>query len=468
MIVSKFLKTKMFRIIRKKFSVLRKTHLYQILTITFVLLSTFYLIDYITNQISDSKYLLRYNLTKNEIYSDEVIDDKYFVKTSGCRIVKLEIMSSNQTQNFIDTDRPKEIDCGIPPLTDSDENFLWINLTETDLKKFYNLTVDQMTCYFSSFSRLTDYSVIKNDTLTLLTYGQRMKIDSEYIEVICNNSNQTEIYKDFHTFFPSSVRNLNADKEKYHVMILGMDSVSKLNFHRMLKKTAKTLIEELDAIEFDGFNKVADNTYPNLIPVLTGLTADELNDSCLSLNPSGHFDNCSIIWDNFKKKNYNTLYGEDAAFLSLFNYLKNGFAKQPTDFYYRNMIYRIEEEIGHNHLSNYKLCSAHQRRIDVFFKGYIKKFVKSMANAPTFSFLWTSSISHDYINFPMLIDEDLSNLFKFMKDTKYLEKTILISFADHGLRYGSYRAKNYQGMIEERLRELNSFISKKPLKAIKF
>lgn len=240
---------------------LRKTLLYRILVIGILILSTLYLIDYTTNHISVSKLLQRPGLllTKDEDYSteeEEVIDENYFVKTAGCRIVKMEVMSE-QIRSFIPSEPPKKIDCGVPPLTDSDENYLWINLTEIELKKFYNVSIDQMQCFYAPFTRLTDYLVVKNDTLSSLFYGHRVKIDSEYIQVFCENSNQTQIYIDFHTFFPTSVRNENEENEKYNVMILGIDSISKLNFHRMMNITAKTIIKDLEGIELHGYNKAS-------------------------------------------------------------------------------------------------------------------------------------------------------------------------------------------------------------------
>lgn len=354
-------------------------------------------------------------------------------------------------RSFFPTEKPKKIDCGPPPLTDSDENYLWINLTESELKKFYNVTADQMQCFFAPFTRLTDYAVAKNETLTLLPYGQRTRVEWEYIQVFCENSNQTQIYVDFHSFFPLPQALEKNDDEKFNMMILGLDSVSKLNFHRMFNMTATT-IKELGGIELHGYNKVDDNTFPNLIPMLTGLSSDELNGACLS-NSSTYFDNCHFIWDEYKKKGYSTLFSEDSAALGLFNYFKNGFDRQPTDFYFRTMIYQMEKEIAHNKIGNYKLCLGHRRPIDVFFKENVEKFIKSMPNQSTFSFFWTSSMTHDYINYPMLIDDDLSDLLMLMKREKFLDKTILFLLADHGIRFGSFRQTTFQGMVEERLRE---------------
>lgn len=291
-----------------------------------------------------------------------------------------------------------------------------------------------MQCFYAPFTRSTDYAVTKNETLNLLPFGQRMKIDLEFIQVFCENSNQTQIYVDFHAFFPSLLKEVEEDNDggKYNVMILGIDSMSKLNFHRMLNSTAKTL-EDLGAIELHGYNKIDDNTYPNLIPFLTGLSADELNVTCLS-NISLQFDSCHFIWDEFKKKGYATLFSEDSAGLGLFNYFKKGFQKQPTDFYYRTILFQMEKEIQHNKLANYNLCLGHRPRFDAFNKGYVQKFVKSMSNQKTFSFFWTSSMTHDFIDSPRLIDQDFSDLLMFLQNEKVLDNTIVFVLADHGMR----------------------------------
>lgn len=441
---------------------IRKAYLYRILVIGIVLLSSIYLIDFTTSHIDEISHytnLLKRPsllLAKDEDYSNEVdeeIDENYFVKTNGCRIVKMDVMNE-QIRSFFPSEKPKKINCGAPAITESDENFLWINLTETELKKFYNISSpDHLLCYFTSFSRLTDYSVVKNDTINPLHFGQRAKIDSEFIQVFCENSNQSQLYVDFHSFFPrKSEEKIEEADKKFNVMILGVDSVSKLNFHRMFNMTSKTIIEDLGAIELQGYNKVGDNTYPNLVPLLSGLTADELNGACLSSNASIYFDDCHFIWDDFNRKGYQTLFSEDSAVLSLFNYFKNGFEKQPTNHYFRTILHQMEKDISYNKIGNYKLCLGSRRPVDVLFK-YIRKFIRSMKEQAFFSFYWTSSLTHDFINYPTLMDRDLSELLGFMKHENYLENTILFVLSDHGIRFGSFRQTTFQGMVEERLRK---------------
>lgn len=435
----------------------RKGCFYRILIIAIVLVSSIYLIDFTTSHLDEISHFVKRPgllLAKEEDYSnevDEVVDENYFVKTKNCKILKMDVMNE-QIRSFFPSEKLKKINCGPPALTDSDEKYLWINLTETELKKFYNISSpEQLQCYFVSFNRLTDYSVAKNDTFVSLHFGQRSKIDAEFIQVFCENSNQSQLYVDFHSFFPKKVEEEKTD-EKFNVMILGVDSVSKLNFHRMFNTTSKTILEDLNAIELQGYNKVGDNTYPNLMPLLSGLTADELNGACLSSNASIYFDDCRFIWNDFRRKGFGTLFAEDSAVLSLFNYFKNGFEKQPVDYYFRTVVHQMEKDISFNKIGNYKLCLGNRRPVDVLFK-YIKKFIKSMMDQPFFSFFWTSSLTHDFINYPTLIDDDLSELLIHIKNEKYLEKTVLFVLSDHGIRFGSFRQTTFQGMVEERLRK---------------
>lgn len=135
---------------------------------------------------------------------------------------------------------------------------------------------------------------------------------------------------------------------------------------------------------------------------------------------------------------YKTLFAEDCAYLGLFNYFRPGFEYQPTDYYMRTVINEMEKNIAFNHVGNYKLCLGDKRPIDVLFK-YIEKFTSSMKNDPFFSFFWTSSMTHDYINYPTLIDENVSDLLNKMQDQGFLNHTVLLLLSDHGIRWGSFR-----------------------------
>jgi hypothetical protein len=90
----------------------------------------------------------------------------------------------------------------------------------------------------------------------------------------------------------------------------------------------------LSAIPLFGYNKVGDNTFPNLIPLLTGMSAHELARACYP-NHKTKLDACPFIWKHFAAAGYRTAFGEDFPDIATFNYHKIGFVEQPVDYYAR-------------------------------------------------------------------------------------------------------------------------------------
>lgn len=94
---------------------------------------------------------------------------------------------------------------------------------------------------------------------------------------------------------------------------------------RHLPETYKLLSSPpLNATTLLGYNKVADNTFPNLMPLLAGHSVEELRKVCNwpsgSETWSSKFDSCPIIWKKFAKRGYRTMYGEECPHLSTFNF----------------------------------------------------------------------------------------------------------------------------------------------------
>lgn len=117
------------------------------------------------------------------------------------------------------------------------------------------------------------------------------------------------------------------------VLVLGIDSVSRLNFYRAMPKTEKYL-RETGWINLKGYNKIGDNTFPNLMAILTGQTPQQAYSRCKP-TVAYKLDNCPFLWYNFRNAGYVTAYGEDETALNTFNYLKVGFVEPPTDYYLR-------------------------------------------------------------------------------------------------------------------------------------
>nr|XP_053628355.1 uncharacterized protein LOC128685754 [Cherax quadricarinatus] len=239
-----------------------------------------------------------------------------------------------------------------------------------------------------------------------------------------------------------------SEAEKLSVIIFGTDSASRLNMRRHLPKTYRFLTEELGAVDLAGFNKVGDNTFPNLIPLLSGLNTHELaNHSCVPKKEK--YDNCHWIWKDFKRNGYVTAYVEDSPWMGIFNYLHNGFVKQPTDFYGRAFFMASEKEIGTAKHGNSNVCQGDKLSIEVI-QDYSIEVARTFLDTPTFGLYWSASISHDYIN--MLRHADLPHLryLRQLQELGALNHTALFFVSDHGMRWGSIRS-TYVGMLEERL-----------------
>ena len=113
----------------------------------------------------------------------------------------------------------------------------------------------------------------------------KTELKNEFIRVICKNSKGKEVYKNLHAVavrkearnFPakSSSGTMPRKKSNLSVVILGIDGVSRLNSIRQMPRT-RAVLEQLNAVDMKGYTKVADNTFPNLIPAMSGLTEAEL------------------------------------------------------------------------------------------------------------------------------------------------------------------------------------------------
>ena len=92
----------------------------------------------------------------------------------------------------------------------------------------------------------------------------------------------------------------------------------------------------MKAVELRGYGRVGDNTYPNVMALLTGMLANE--------RPNGKIDNVPLLWSPFAEAGYRTLFAEDSMIENhIFNIAVDGqndpggFSKIPTDYYHRTM-----------------------------------------------------------------------------------------------------------------------------------
>jgi hypothetical protein len=261
------------------------------------------------------------------------------------------------------------------------------------------------------------------------------------------------VYKNYHAFVPikpeveKRIQNTCKNRQRLSVLVLGMDSVSRLNFHRQMPKT-KSVLESMHAIELLGHNTVGKGKFPNLLPLLSGLSREELGKVCWP-NRSTVFDKCNWIWKNFSAAGYRTAFGEDAVLLGLFHYWGPGFKEQPTNYYTTPFHKQVEDDIGYNRQRIAKLCVGSKMSIEVFLE-YVSNFAITMSSKNSFALFWGTSLTHDFLNYPSLGDDLHAKLLKQLQATGSLNNTVFIFMGDYGMRWDGMNL-TYHGRLEERL-----------------
>ncbi|XP_031350916.1 uncharacterized protein LOC116176469 isoform X1 [Photinus pyralis] len=309
-----------------------------------------------------------------------------------------------------------------------------------------------ISCCYSYIKR--SFDVIDPDNkieLTpCITFYSSVQCSQDTILVKCVVAKtNTTVYKNIHapiTIKESVVSKLSKN-ERVSVLCIGIDSVSRLHFTRALPLTYAHLRKN-DWIEFRGYNKIGDNTFPNLMAILTGMNETKAYETC---NPKklGYLDNCKMIWYDYRSSDFVTAYGEDEAKISTFNFLKKGFRRPPTDYYFRPYLMGAEKWLNVTKIDGMNYCtgpeSAGERVFDL-----IKAFAKTFATYLYFGFFWMNSFSHNYLGAVSRMDYKLQELLRYLQENYLLDNTIVFFYSDHGIRFGDFRYTT-TGWLEERL-----------------
>ncbi|XP_054160221.1 uncharacterized protein LOC128958398 [Oppia nitens] len=269
---------------------------------------------------------------------------------------------------------------------------------------------------------------------------------------------QTEIavkYKVFDQIVPLiPARSLNTKnsgtvrQDIPNVLMLGIDSISWLNFKRHFSLT-KTLAERYGFYPIYGYNKIGDNTFPNLMAILTGNFYDHYWNE--SMRDTKYFDDLPFIWKEFAKQNLMTAFIEDLPRYSLFNFNRKGFIDAPTDYYLRPISLAINQQLK-------RYCYKNQMEIE-FYYNYTYDLINALTQRQQnyFAFIFMAHLTHNNANYAGYADLPLYALLHKLFDQNLMENTILFLFSDHGIRFGKIRS-TASGMLEERLPFLYVYI----------
>ncbi|XP_034253581.1 uncharacterized protein LOC117652630 isoform X3 [Thrips palmi] len=394
----------------------------------------------------------------------------WLLDTAGCRVPAHQPFSREVMPMVYDF--PTITCADPPPLVRSNDTHL---LLAAGLAAKYNAS--SVACCFTAMWRvrgprwqddrgvLDDGVAYGNDIRfadDCVPFNDSIAVPHEFVRVTCTDPaspERREVYLDYFGFVPvrrprgasagASARE-HVSEDALSVLVVGMDSLSRLNMIRKMPKTRAFLERRLAASSMLGYNKVEDNTFPNLVPLLSGLSVPELKKACWT-NSTTHFDACPWIWKSFNAKGYVSMFAEDTAWMGLFHYLSRGFVNQPTDYDPRPLLYIGEKHLARGGGNNAQYCIGQRHQIEVLF-DYGLKFVRGMATQRRkfFSVIWGTSLSHDLLNQPDEADAMYERFLADIHDTGVLNSTALVFLSDHGLRFGNV-LKTYQGHLENML-----------------
>ena len=348
------------------------------------------------------------------------------------------------------------IQCGHPQpyLTYLDSDG-FIHLNETTIKNS-GQEVNDYECHNSEISRTE-----KSDNTVSLGNPQMFKEtkkihSSAFVQVKCFLKSADLVYENVHVYVPPpspelyrASRRKGDDVDHPSVLIFGLDSMSRLNFIRQLPRTYRVLTNVLDAIVFKGMTKTGDNTFPNMMALLSGINVHKHDSktNTLSVQKPTYFDDIPIVWDTFRRSGYATMYNEDAPSLAVFNFQTSGFRYQPTDYYVRP--FWLAMNSIKNFRSNDSRCYGNTPKY-MYLLEYIEQFAARMKDQRYFAFTFLTYLSHDDLNEVQVADSDFEKMFLEMQREGKLNNTVVIVLGDHGQRFSAIR-KTDVGRVEERM-----------------
>ncbi|XP_053380737.1 uncharacterized protein LOC123548074 [Mercenaria mercenaria] len=377
----------------------------------------------------------------------------YIVNTPYCKIPNFHPFHP-RIKKFVQILEPARCKWNAPLVYQSGY-YLTVNLRAAKLPPYSN---NVKFCTYKPIYRPAILPTHKN----FIWYGEESapfnistKVPYEFVRVNCYDKQNNCLYFNFHAFVQNNVHLYNMFKrrlemhlkekvlKKYmNVMLVGIDSLSRLSFMRQMVKTRAFLKENLSAFDMMGYNKVGDNTFVNIVPLTLGKFFEEI-----PWNRNKTFDEFKFIWKQFEEKGYRTLFAEDRPDISAFDFMKKGFSTPPCEHYYRPMSIAMFNEEGHwtkNHT-----CFQDRLEVEIIL-NYTYDFVDTYRNNAQFSFTFLSGVTHDNQNGASEIDDIYYNFFKRLHCNDLIQNTVIFFFSDHGIRYGSVR-ETFIGKLEERL-----------------
>lgn len=301
----------------------------------------------------------------------------------------------------------------------------------------------------------TNMSLLKEKTKPYFLKLKRMKENSARLDSSSNPMlDDLELITDEKCY--SKAKSVN--ETRMNVLMLGIDSLSFPHLKRSFPRFHEFITKDLaNNVVFENFNKIGENTYPNLLALFAGAKIEpfyeqDINktdiDFFAKLDSTNH-DLIPFIWKSYHDLNYLSMYNEEWPFYGCFNYLKNGFRFYPAHYYSHPFWFKYDAACERHNAS--KLCLNNEPTYTkslAKIKYLIEQMNEKNKNTPYFSFNFLKYYTHDYLVTPAGFDAELTDLVRKFEQKGYLDNTLLILFSDHGSRLTHYGFYTEPGRVE--------------------
>ncbi|XP_023241503.1 uncharacterized protein LOC111639791 [Centruroides sculpturatus] len=307
-----------------------------------------------------------------------------------------------------------------------------------------------LDCRYSTFRRKpNDDDHVIYDPRKVLNASEKIINGREFVAVTCSYRDKV-VYRNYHAYIPRKSGIRLTDQKgifKPQVFVLVIESMSRLNMIRHMPKTYSYLNDVMKAETLKGLTKVADNSFPNMIALLTGRKVRMVPQELAGNESAGPYDHWPFIWKNFKKEGYVTALTEDDPGFTILNYLAKGCLRQPTDFYPRPLWLASFQSPLLKMSSEF--CLGNIPTYTILFQ-WIKEFIIKHSRELYFLFSFYIAVTHNNFNNAQYLDGDVRHLLGQLNENGYFRNAVVIVMGDHGNRYGSILTTSI-GRIEERM-----------------
>ncbi|KAH6935681.1 hypothetical protein HPB50_008003 [Hyalomma asiaticum] len=362
----------------------------------------------------------------------------YLIRTPGCTLPRFDLF--DQTVKRFIRRGVKGVQCPGKP------NFLTIrngsaSIIPRNLEE-HGVLPEDLHCFYKEIYRDESLAVPDKHYMIAstkrLSFNKALKKEFVFVECAAKKSPDNPFHKQFllNPFLKKSVEKRCRRRRD------DLRGGSTPAWH--LPETGKFLREKLGAFELHGYNKVGENSHPNVFAFLAGLKDFEVSKAV----ETGFYDKLAsrFIWHMYSSRGYRTMMLEEWVFWSCFTMeQRKGFRHSPTDYYPRHVVKLMEEKL--NQVDDDQSCLGPATETQELL-DYLVNFVNVMSKRPFFAFSWFVDITHQSVNNAAYADEPFRQLLETLHASGALNNTVLAFFSDHGIRTGDIRT-TYIGRLED-------------------